>query len=109
MDREEILAKSRKENRDRDFVEEEAINKAHSIALSVGMMVCGLLSVLSAIFTDYGVNFSVWVVMWSIWSCVFLVKYRRLRKRHELVLGLLYAGLSVFFFVLYLHRELGVF
>ena len=108
MDKEEILAKSRKENRDRDFVEEEVINRAHSIALSVGMMVCGLISVLSSIFQE-NPDLSVWVVMWSIWSCVFVVKYRRLRKRHELVLGLLYAGLSVFFFVLYLRRELGVF
>ena len=108
MDKDEILEKSRKENRDRDFVEEEAINKAHSIALSVGMMVCGLISVLDGIFRN-GVAFSVWIVMWAIWSAVFLVKYRRLRKRHELLLGLFYAGLSVFFFVLYLHRELGVF
>ena len=108
MDKDEILARSRKENRDRDFVEEEAINRAHSIALSVGMMVCGLISVLNSIFRD-SVDFSVWVVRWAIWSCVFLVKYQRLRRRHELLLGLLYAGLSVFFFILSLHRELGVF
>lgn len=109
MDRDEILERSRKENRDRDFVEEEAINKAHSIALSVGMIVCGLISVLSGIFQENGVNFSVWIVMWSIWSAVFLVKYHRLRKRHELLFGLFYAVLALFFFVLYLRRELGVF
>ena len=109
MDRDEILERSRKENRDRDFVEEEATNKAHSIALSVGMIVCGLISVLSGIFQENGVNFSVWIVMWSIWSAVFLVKYHRLRKRHELLFGLFYAVLALFFFVLYLRRELGVF
>ena len=108
MDKDEILARSRKENRDRDFVEEEVINRAHSIALSVGMMMSGLISVLNSIFRD-SVDFSVWVVMWAIWSCVFLVKYQRLHRRHELLLGLLYAGLSVFFFILYLRRELGVF
>ena len=108
MDRDEILERSRKENRDRDFVEEEAVHKAYSFAFSVTMLVCGLLSVLSAIFRD-SMDLSVWLVMWSMWSCVFLVKYRRLRKRRELVLGLMYVGLSVFFFVLYLHRELGVF
>lgn len=108
MDKEEILAKSRKENRDRDFVEEEAVHKAYSFAFSVGMLVCGLISVLNAIFRD-SVAFSVWIIMWAMWSCMFLVKYQRLHKRHELLFGLLYAGLSVFFFVLYLHRELGVF
>lgn len=108
MDRDEILERSRKENRDRDLVEEEVINWAHRIALSVGMMVCGLISVLNCIFRD-GVGFSVWVVMWAIWSSIFLVKYRRLRRRHELLFGLFYAALALFFFVLYLHRELEVF
>lgn len=108
MDKDEILKKSREENKNRDFVEEEAANKANAIAFSVGMMVCGLLSVLSAIFQE-SVEYSVWVVMWAISASVFLVKYQRLRKRHELALGLFYGALTVFFFVIYLHRTLGVF
>lgn len=108
MDKEEILERSRRENRDRDFVEEEAVNKANAIAFSVGMMVCGLLSVLHAIFRD-SMEYSVWVVMWAISASVFLVKYHRLRKRHELVLGIFYGALSVFFFICYLRRTLGVF
>lgn len=108
MDKEEILKKSREENKNRDFVEEEAANRATAIAFSVGMMMCGLLSVLSAVFRD-SVEYSVWVVMWASSASVFLVKYRRLRKRHELALGLFYGALSVFFFVLYLRRTLGVF
>ena len=91
MDKDEILKKSREENKDRDLV-----------------MVCGLLSVLHAVFRD-SVDYGVWVVMWAISSSVFLVKYHRLRKRHELALGLFYGALSVFFFVLYLRRELGGF
>lgn len=108
MDRDEILERSRKENRDRDFVEEEVVNRAHRIALSVGMMVCGIISVLNGIFLD-SVGFSVWVVMWAIWSSIFLVKFRCLRRRHELFFGLFYAVLALFFFVLYLRRELEVF
>ena len=108
MDKEEILARSRKENKDRDFVEEEVTNKANSIAFSVGIFMCSLLSVLHAIFRD-SPDYSVWVVMWAIASSVFLYKYYRLRKRHELVLGLVYLVFCVFFFVLYLRRVLGVF
>lgn len=108
MDRDEILERSRKENRDRDFVEEEVANHALGIAFSAGMVVCGLLSVLHAIFLE-SVAYSVWVVMWTMSACVMLVKYHRLRKRHELLLGLFYAALTLFFFVLYLRRELGVF
>ena len=108
MDKDEILARSRKENRDQDLVELEVLHKAHSIALGVAMIASGLLSVLHAIFLDTP-DFSVWIVMWATLASVFFVKYHRLRKRHELVLGLIYLAFCVFFFVLYLRRVLGVF
>ncbi len=50
MDRDEILKRSREENKDRDFVEEAVMATANSLSLAVGMIVCGLVSVLSAIF-----------------------------------------------------------
>lgn len=108
MDKDEILARSRKENRDQDLVELEVLHKAHSIALGVGMIASGLLSVLHAIFLDHP-DYSVWIVMWATLSSVFFVKYYRLRKRHELLLGLLYLGFCIFFLVLYLRDVLGVF
>lgn len=108
MDKDEILARSRNENRDQDLVELEVLHKANAFALGVALIASGLLSVLHAIFLDQP-DYSVWVVMWATLASVFLVKYYRLRKRHELLLGLLYLAFCVFFFVLYLHRVLVVF
>ena len=108
MDRDEILKRSREENKDRDFVEEAVMATANSLSLAVGMIVCGLVSVLSAIFQG-GPEYSVWTVMWVIHASTFLVKYHKLRKRHELMMGLFYIALAVFFFVCYLHLKLGVF
>ena len=108
MDKEEILARSRKENRDRDFVEAEALAKANSIALSVGLMVCGLLSILHVIFLDT-VDYSVWTVYFSTLTTTMIFKYVKLRKRHELVIGLFYGACSVMFFVFYLRDVLEVF
>ena len=62
MDRDEILKRSREENKDRDFVEEAVMATANSLSLAVGMIVCGLVSVLSAIFQG-GPEYSVWTVM----------------------------------------------
>lgn len=107
MDRDEILAKSREENKDWDFVEAEVLNRANSIALSVSLTICALISVLHSIFRD-SVDYAVWTVQFGMMATVVLVKFSRLR-RHELLLGLLYAGFSVFFFVYYLRLELGVF
>ena len=102
MDRDEILKRSREENKDRDFVEEAVMATANSLSLAVGMIVCGLVSVLSAIFPGGP-------VMWVIHASTFLFKYHKLRKRHELMMGLFYIALAVFFFVCYLHLKLGVF
>lgn len=108
MDREEILARSREENKKRDFVEAEVLNRANAIALAVSMLLCALISVLHAIFREKP-DCAVWVVQFGILSTVMLVKFAKLRKRHELLLGLLYGAFSVCFFVFYLHFELGVF
>lgn len=102
MDKEEILKKSREENKDRDFVEEAALAKANSIALAVGVMMCGVISILRALFTEQGAEPAVWTVYFSVLATTMLVKFFKLRRRHELLLGLLYLAFCVFFFVLYL-------
>ena len=108
MDKDEILKKSREENKDRDLVELEVLHKANNTALRVSMLICGLISVLHAIFQD-SPDYAVWIVQFGVLSTIMLVKFAKLCRRHELLLGLLYGGFSVCFFVFYLHFELGVF
>lgn len=107
MDKNEILERGRKENRDMDLVEQEVFHQASQIALSVSLAVCALISILSAF--GGSLNYSVWVVQFSMRSAVMLVKLAKLKRGHELLLGLLYAGFALIFFALYLSRELGVF
>ena len=106
MDTEEIWARSRKENQNRDPMELEALSKANAIAVSVGMMMSGLLSLLHTIFADR-VDFGIWSVQFSIMAATMLVKYVKLRQRYELLMGLFYLGCCSFFFVLYLRDLLG--
>ena len=108
MDKDEILARSRKENKDRDFVDMEAQAKAYSIAAHVGGMVCGILAVLHVIFTEE-LDYGIWTVYFSVLATAMIYKYVKLRKRHELVIGLFYGACCVMFFVFYLRRVLGVF
>ena len=107
MDKDEILERSRKEHKDRDFVEDEALSKANGIALTVGVILCALLSILHSFFRD-GADPGVWTVMFGILSTVMLVKFARLRRRHELVAGLLYLVCAIVFFLGYLLDLLGV-
>lgn len=108
MDKNEILAKSREENKDRDLVELEVLHKANNIALSVSILICALISVLHAIFRD-SADYAVWTMQFGMLSTIMLVKFFKLHRRHELLLGLLYGGFCVCFFVFYLHFELEVF
>lgn len=108
MDKDEILERSRKENKDMDFVEAEVLSKANSVALNVGMVVCCLLSILHAIFRET-VDLGAWTVYFSALTTTMIFKFVKLHKRHELILGLFYGACAVMFFVLYLRDVLGVF
>ena len=106
MDKDEILERSRKEHKDMDLVELEALNKASGTAYSVGLLICCLLTVITAI-TQNRADCSALTLMASIRSTVMLVKFARLRRWHELVIGLFYLSVAIFFFVWYLRDIMG--
>ena len=101
MDKDEILERSRKEHKDRDFVEDEALAHASKFAVSIGCGVSGLLTVIQSVFQDH-VDYGLWTVMFSILATTMLVKFSRMRKRHELIGGLGYLVLAIFFLVCFL-------
>ena len=106
MDREEILEKSRQENQRRDEMERDALAKAGQRACAVGGIVCAVVIVLEAIFAD-AFNMSVWAVYLSMTGTMLLMKYIRLRKRHELVFGAAQLVLAAVFLVMYIIRLVG--
>lgn len=106
MNKDEILEKSRRENKNKDIAEIEVINRASSIATSVGMLVCCLISVLDVLFTDK-VNCITWTIYFSMLGTRFLVKYIKLRKKHELFFSLIYLIISIAFFVMYIMDNLA--
>lgn len=103
MEKEKILEMSRKENKDRDIYELEIIQKASNIALRVGLMSCCLIAVLDVIFSG-NISFGSWTIYFGTLSTVFIVKYSKLRKKHELFVCILYAVCFCFFLTLYMLR-----
>ena len=106
MDKEEILAKSRQENKNRDFKEMEVLTWAAGIAARVGLLICCLLSVLEVLFRDQ-VSTAGYTIFFSILGTTMLLKYVKLRRKHELVIAVLYLALFVFFFALHLRSLIG--
>ena len=106
MTKEEILAKSRNENKGADFVEREVLRKANQIALGAMMIASGIMSILTSIFTEK-VCVEVWVVVMATHGTTFMVKYVAMKKRHELALSIFYFVLCVFFLVCFFVKVVG--
>lgn len=102
MTREEILEKSRAENKNQDEWELAVLNRAGNLGFAVGGLICSLLLVMNVIFDDVGSNLSIWMVYMAMSGTVLLVKFVKLRKTHELVFGILESLMAVAFFVLYI-------
>ena len=106
MDREEILEMSRQENRNQDEMERDALARGGQKALSVGGIVCMLLIILEAVFAKE-VNPGTWAVYLSMTGTLLVYKYTRLKKKHELVTGVIQLMLAAVFFVMCITRRVG--
>jgi hypothetical protein len=106
MDRNDILEKSRKENRNMDEMEKDALAKAGQRAFGIGGLVCAFIIVFEAIVSDFA-SFSTWAVYFSMTGTTLLVKYSILKKKHELLFGLLQLALAIVFMCMYIKRMLG--
>lgn len=92
MDKEEVLAKSRMENKNRDIYEQEVLKEANDAAVIV-MMVLAVVFFTAQLFTGGGTNWSIWALVFSANMTTFWVKYIKLRRKHELALALVYTAL----------------
>jgi hypothetical protein len=106
MERMDILEKSRQENRNMDEREKEALAKAGQKGAAVGGLVCAFIILFEAIVSDF-TSFSTWAVYLSITGTIFLVKYSILRKKHELLFGLLQLALAIILLGIYIKRMVG--
>ncbi len=106
MNRDEILEKSRRENKGTDEMELIGLNSAGKLAAQIGMLICCAVAVLQVAFTD-SMSYESWMIYFSILGTLFTVKYIKLHKRHELLLAILFSGLFVFFTVLFVRRLAG--
>lgn len=89
MNREEILERSRKENKNKDLAELDAEVKAGSIAGRVGACVCVLISVVFFGAADMMPSVP-WIIYFSIIGTNSLVKFVKLKRKTDLALTILF-------------------
>lgn len=88
MNKEEILTKSRKENKNQDIYEQEVLIKGNRVGCVVAAVLAGLFGVIQ-IFVGGGMNYGLYAIVVSIPMASFWTKYVKLRKKHELYVAVL--------------------
>ena len=99
MNRDEILAKSRSENKNKDVYEQEVLKQASRSAVVVQMALATIFFV-TQIFAGEGINWGLWALVFSAnmtINCVFSanmtinwVKYIKLHRKYELAIAIAY-------------------
>ncbi|MBP3505123.1 MAG: hypothetical protein J6K43_01790 [Lachnospiraceae bacterium] len=89
MNKEEILERSRKENKNQDIYEKEVIVQGNRYACIVAAILATIFFVVQ-IFTGGGMNYGLYAVVFSMPMAGFWVKYKRLHRKHELLVAICY-------------------
>ena len=89
MNKDEILAKSRAENKNKDVYEQEILNQASRSAVVVQIAFATLFFV-TQILTGGGVNWGLWAIVFSANMTINWVKYIKLHRKYELVIAIAY-------------------
>ena len=96
MTREEILEKSQNENKGKDVVEEEFVKKGFLVCWLVSLVVACFVAVVEGIVLDKQNSGLFFALMSGLFS-FFLMKYIRLRKKHELFITIMYGVAAISF------------
>ncbi|MBR5389842.1 MAG: hypothetical protein IK141_00885 [Clostridia bacterium] len=101
MNKEDILAKSRQENKGKpDELEVAAFGKASRIGMFVGGAICMILVLVSRWLLGRG-DFALagWMIYMAMQGSSNLVLYKHLKKQGKLIFGILYTVFAVVFMV----------
>ena len=107
MEREEILAKAQAENKGKDIADLDAQRKGAYIAYFVGLTLIIIWDIVEGI-RFHHINFGGNMALFAMAFTAFLVKFIKLRKRHELIVALVYGIGTVTFLVLWILQLAGV-
>lgn len=107
MQKDEILAKSRSENQNKDLVELSVMSKAYKLAFSVAGLLCCIINLMEYIYTGMA-NTASLLILTGIQGVYFLYCYVHRKRRYDLILGILLACGVIILMYFYIHELQGV-
>ena len=107
MDREEILARAQSEGRQKDLPDREAQRSGAWTAYILGVVLLILVDTVNGFVLHY-VNRGADFALFSMAFVMFLTKYIRLRKKHELIMTLIWGVLALSMLAVWILQLTGV-
>ena len=107
MTKEEILKQARVENKEKDVADLDAQRRGAYIAYFVGLFTIIVWDIVEG-FIFHHINYGGNMALFAMAATAFLIKYVRLRKIHELVVGLVYSLGTIAFLVMWILQLVGV-
>ena len=107
MNKEEILSRARSEGKEKDLPDREAQRNGAWSAYIVGVILLILVDTVNGLVLHY-VNRGADFALFSMAFVVFLCKYLRLRKPHELVVTIVWGLLALSMLVVWILQLMGV-
>lgn len=102
MNKEEILERSRKENKNQDIYEKEVIIQGNRYAcIAVGVL--ATIFFVIQIFTGGDMNYRLYAVVFSMPMAGFWIKYIRMHKKHELLVAICYTVMVLIFSAVHIY------
>ena len=103
MNTEEILERSRNENKNQDIYEKEIIERGNKYACIAASVLATVFFVVQ-IFVGGGMNYGLYAVVFSMPIGGFWFKYFKLRKKHELVVSIGYSVVVLLFSIAHIYN-----
>lgn len=103
MNREEVLAASRKGNKNQDIYEKDVIARGNQYACLASGILATLFFVIQ-IFTGGGMNYGLYAIVFSMPMAGFWYKFIRLGRKHELFLAIGYTVMVCLLSAVYIHE-----
>ncbi len=107
MKREEILERAQREGRQHDLPDREAQRNGAWAAYILGVLLMIIVDTVNGFVLHY-VNRGADFVLFTMVFALFLTKYLKLRKKHELVITIFWGVLSLFMLAVWILQLTGV-
>lgn len=101
MNKDEILAKSRKENKNQDIYEREVLKASGYLSAVTAACIAGIFYIVQ-ILLGKGQNYGLFAVVFSISATSFIVKAIRFKRRKDIGLAVAYSMITLMFSIVHI-------